>query len=78
VLRERYQTLATEGNFNNDIGVPKTLLRLTESDQVAVVEMGASHPGDIKKLVEVVEPDCGLITNVGMAHLQGFGRLKVW
>jgi len=76
VLRERYQTLATEGNFNNDIGVPKTLLRLTPADEVAVVEMGASHPGDIKRLVEVVEPDCGLITNVGMAHLQGFGSFE--
>jgi len=76
VLSEKYKVLATQGNFNNDIGVPKTLLRLTSDHEVAVVEMGASHPGDIKTLVEIVEPDCGLITNVGMAHLQGFGSLE--
>lgn len=76
VLARRYNVLYTEGNFNNDIGVPKTLLRLTEAHQIAVIEMGASHPGDIKTLVETVEPDCGLITNVGMAHLQGFGSFE--
>ena len=66
----------TEGNFNNDIGVPKTLLRLAPEHQIAVIEMGASHPGDIKKLVEYAEPTCGLITNVGRAHLQGFGSFE--
>ena len=76
VLGERYNVLYTQGNFNNDIGVPKTLLRLTKEHEVAVVEMGASHPGDIKTLVDIVEPDCGLITNVGRAHLQGFGSFE--
>lgn len=66
----------TEGNFNNDVGVPKTLLRLTPEHQIAVVEMGASHVGDITKLVEYAEPTCGLITNVGRAHLQGFGSFE--
>lgn len=76
VLSEKYNVLYTQGNFNNDIGVPKTLLRLTPEHEVAVVEMGASHPGDIKTLVDIVEPDCGLITNVGRAHLQGFGSFE--
>lgn len=76
VLAERYNVLHTEGNFNNDIGVPKTLLRLNSGHDIAVVEMGASHPGDIRTLVEIVEPDCGLITNVGRAHLQGFGSFE--
>ena len=76
VLAERYDEMATEGNFNNDIGVPKTLFRLSVMHEIAVVEMGASHPGDIKTLAETAEPTCGLITNVGKAHLQGFGSLE--
>ena len=76
VLGEKYNVLFTQGNFNNDIGVPKTLLRLTKEHEIAVVEMGASHPGDIKTLVDIVEPDCGIITNVGRAHLQGFGSFE--
>ncbi len=76
VLAEKYDVMHTEGNFNNDVGVPKTLLRLSPEHEIAVVEMGASHPGDIKKLVEYVEPTCGLITNVGRAHLQGFGSFE--
>lgn len=76
VLTEKYNVMHTEGNFNNDVGVPKTLLRLSPEHEIAVVEMGASHPGDIKKLVEYVEPTCGLITNVGRAHLQGFGSFE--
>jgi UDP-N-acetylmuramoyl-tripeptide--D-alanyl-D-alanine ligase len=76
VLAEKYNVMHTEGNFNNDVGVPKTLLRLSHEHEIAVVEMGASHPGDIKKLVEYVEPTCGLITNVGRAHLQGFGSFE--
>ena len=73
VLSEKYSVLHTEGNFNNDVGVPKTLLQIRKEHDIAVIEMGASHPGDIKALVDYVEPTCGLITNVGMAHLQGFG-----
>ena len=76
VLTERYDGMATEGNYNNDVGVPKTLLRLSVMDEIAVIEMGASHPGDIKTLAETAEPTCGLITNVGKAHLQGFGSLE--
>ena len=76
VLSQKYNVLFTQGNFNNDVGVPKTLLRLTREHEIAVVEMGASHPGDIKTLAETAEPTCGLITNVGRAHLQGFGSFK--
>lgn len=76
VLSEKFNVLATEGNFNNDIGVPKTLFRLTKEHEIAIIEMGASHPGDIKTLVETAEPTCGLITNVGRAHLQGFGSFE--
>ena len=76
VLAEEYRVMATEGNFNNDVGVPKTLFRLDDKVDIAVIEMGASHPGDIKTLVETAEPTCGLITNVGRAHLQGFGSFE--
>ena len=76
VLAEKYNVLATEGNFNNDVGGPKTLFRLNEEHEIAIIEMGASHPGDIKTLVETVEPTTGLITNVGRAHLQGFGSFE--
>ena len=76
VLATEYNVMATEGNFNNDVGVPKTLFRIDERTDIAVVEMGASHPGDIKTLVETAEPTCGLITNVGRAHLQGFGSFE--
>ena len=76
VLAEKYNVMATEGNYNNDVGVPKTLFRLNAQHEIAVVEMGASHPCDIKTLAETAEPNCGLITNVGKAHLQGFGSLE--
>ena len=66
----------TQGNFNNDVGVPKTLGRLSPENEMAVVEMGASHPDDIRKVVEYVEPTCGMITNVGRAHLRGFGSFE--
>ena len=72
VLEKKYNVLYTQGNFNNHIGVPKTLLRLTAEHEVAVIEMGANHPGEIKTLTDIVEPDCGIITNVGRAHLGGF------
>ena len=73
VLSVKYRVTATEGNLNNNIGVPLTLLKINSETQLAVVEMGASHPGDIKELVEVALPNYGLITNVGKAHLLGFG-----
>ena len=73
VLSRRFHILFTQGNLNNAIGVPLTLLRLKPDHELAVVEMGASHPGDIRELVEIAEPDYGIITNVGRAHLQGFG-----
>ena len=76
VLSQKYNVLYTQGNFNNDVGVPKTLFRLTKDHDIAVIEMGASHPGDIKTLAETAEPTCGLITNVGRAHLQGFGSFE--
>ena len=76
VLQKKYNVLFTQGNFNNDVGVPKTLFRLSVMHEIAVIEMGASHPGDIKTLAETAEPTCGLITNVGKAHLQGFGSLE--
>ena len=76
VLSQKYNVLYTQGNFNNDVGVPKTLFRLSKEHEIAVIEMGASHPGDIKTLVETAEPTCGLITNVGRAHLQGFGSFE--
>ena len=76
VLQQKFNTLYTQGNFNNDVGVPKTLFRLSSEHEIAVIEMGASHPGDIKTLAETAEPTCGLITNVGKAHLQGFGSFE--
>lgn len=76
VLGRKFNTLYTEGNFNNHIGVPLTLLRLTKEHEMAVVEMGANHPGEIKTLVHIAEPDYGIITNVGKAHLQGFGSFE--
>ena len=76
VLSTRYRIHYTQGNYNNSLGVPLTLLQLNDEHELAVVEMGASHPGDIKELVDIAEPDFGLITNVGMAHLQGFGSFE--
>lgn len=76
VLKKKYNVLYTQGNFNNHIGVPKTLLQLTKDHQIAVIEMGANHPGEIKTLVNIVQPDYGIITNVGKAHLLGFGSFE--
>lgn len=73
VLSARYKTLATSGNFNNHIGVPLTLLELDPSHQIAVIEMGANHIGEIESLCNIAMPDHGLITNIGSAHLEGFG-----
>ena len=76
VLKTKYNLYYTQGNYNNSLGVPLTLLSITRAHEMAIVEMGASHPGDIKELVDIAEPDCGLITNVGKAHLQGFGSFE--
>lgn len=76
VLKKKYNVLYTQGNFNNHIGVPKTLLQLTKEHDIAVVEMGANHPGEIKILANIVQPNYGIITNVGKAHLLGFGSFE--
>ena len=76
VLSVKYRVTATEGNLNNSIGVPLTHLKINSETQLAVVEMGASHPGDIKELVDIALPNYGLITNVGKAHLLGFGSFE--
>ena len=76
VLAKKYNVLHTEGNFNNHIGVPKTLLKLNSKHEIAVVETGANHPGEIKTLASIVSPDCGLITNVGIGHIEGFGSFE--
>ncbi len=76
VLKTKYNLYYTQGNLNNQIGVPLTLLSITRAHEMAIVEMGASHPGDIKELVDIAEPNYGLITNVGKAHLQGFGSFE--
>ena len=75
VLGSTYRTHATRGNFNNHIGVPLTLLRMPRGTEVAVVEMGANHVGEIAELCQIAEPTHGLITNIGAAHLEGFGGI---
>ncbi|MCK5136141.1 MAG: UDP-N-acetylmuramoyl-tripeptide--D-alanyl-D-alanine ligase [Bacteroidales bacterium] len=75
ILSGKFSVLATCGNLNNHIGVPLTLLSL-KNEEVAVIEMGANHPGEIKLLAEIAAPDLGLITNVGKAHLEGFGSIE--
>ncbi len=76
VLSRKYNTLYTQGNLNNHIGVPLTLLALTDEHEFAVIEMGANHPGEIKTLAEIACPNYGIITNVGKAHLEGFGSFE--
>ena len=76
VLSTKFNIHYTQGNYNNSLGVPLTLLQITREHEMAVVEMGASHIGDIKELVDIAEPDYGLITNVGRAHLEGFGSFE--
>ena len=76
VLSEKYEVYATSGNLNNHIGVPLTILSIPHSAQMAVIEMGANHAGEIKALCNIAMPACGLITNIGKAHLEGFGGLE--
>ena len=76
VLAKRYKTSATKGNFNNHLGVPLTLLSIPEGTELAIMEMGANHPGEIEFLCGIADPDYGLITNVGRAHLEGFGSFE--
>ncbi|RDC57539.1 UDP-N-acetylmuramoyl-tripeptide--D-alanyl-D-alanine ligase [Pedobacter chinensis] len=73
VLKERYKTFATFGNLNNHIGVPLSILSITSDVQIAVIEMGANHQKEIELLCTIAQPTHGIITNVGMAHLDGFG-----
>lgn len=72
VLSRKYKTSYTQGNLNNHIGVPLTLLSITDEHQIAIVEMGANHPGEIADLCELSMPNYGLITNIGVAHIEGF------
>ncbi|MDO9262427.1 MAG: UDP-N-acetylmuramoyl-tripeptide--D-alanyl-D-alanine ligase [Desulfosalsimonadaceae bacterium] len=76
VLGRKYHTLKTIGNLNNEFGVPLTLLRLDASHEAAVVEMGMNHPGEIRRLSEICQPDYGMITNIAPAHLEGLGTLE--
>lgn len=76
VLSEKYKTFATKGNLNNHIGVPLSLLSITDEVEIAVIEMGANHQKEIEMLCEIAQPTHGLITNVGMAHLDGFGGFE--
>ena len=76
VMAKKYNTIFTQGNLNNHIGVPLTLLRITPDTEFAIVEMGANHPGEIKTLAGLAHPDYGIITNIGKAHLEGFGSFE--
>lgn len=76
VLSTKYKTFATQGNFNNHIGVPLTLLSMNENTEFGIVEMGANHPHEIKILCDIADPDFGIITNIGQAHLEGFGSYE--
>ena len=76
VLKESHRTIATQGNLNNHIGVPLSLLSLKDDTQIGIIEMGANHPGEIALLSAIAQPNAGLITNFGKAHLEGFGSLE--
>lgn len=76
VLSQKFNTVATEGNLNNHIGVPLTLLKMNKETEIGIVEMGANHLGEIRLLSEIAQPDYGYITNFGKAHLEGFGSLE--
>ena len=76
VLAKKYKTAFTQGNLNNHIGVPLTLLSITDDAEIVVIEMGANHVGEIAELCQIAQPDYGLITNIGKAHLEGFGSIE--
>ncbi len=76
VLSQKYKVLATKGNLNNHIGVPLTLLTIKPEHEIAIIEMGANHQGEIAMLCAIAEPDFGMITNIGKAHLEGFGGFE--
>lgn len=76
VLSKKYRTYATQGNLNNHIGVPLTLLSIHEDTEMAVIEMGANHEGEIAELCRITNPDYGIITNIGLDHLEGFGSVE--
>jgi len=75
-VQQQDKVLVTQGNYNNELGVPLTLFRMTKDDEFAVLEMGASKAGDIAYLAGIAQPDIGLITNIGPAHLEGFGSIE--
>ncbi|MEZ4981233.1 MAG: Mur ligase family protein [Saprospiraceae bacterium] len=76
VLAQKYRVHFTKGNFNNHIGVPLTLLEMPNDTEIAVIEMGANHQGEIDFLSNIAAPSHGLITNIGKAHLEGFGGIE--
>jgi len=76
VLSKKFNVLATKGNLNNHIGVPLTLLSINHLHEIAIIEMGANHQGEIHHLCTIAEPDYGIITNIGKAHLEGFGGIE--
>jgi len=76
VLSEKYKTLATIGNLNNHIGVPQTILKISKDTEIAIIEMGANHIGEIAELCKIAQPNYGIITNIGKAHLEGFGSYE--
>jgi UDP-N-acetylmuramoyl-tripeptide--D-alanyl-D-alanine ligase len=76
ILSKEFNVAYTQGNFNNHIGVPLTLLSMNENHEIGVVEMGANHPGEVNQLCNIAEPNFGLITNIGKAHIEGFGSFE--
>jgi UDP-N-acetylmuramoyl-tripeptide--D-alanyl-D-alanine ligase len=76
ILRSRYKAASNTGNFNNHIGLPLSLTRISKDDEIIVLEMGASAPGEIRRLCNIAAPTCGVVTNIGQAHLEGFGTLE--
>jgi UDP-N-acetylmuramoyl-tripeptide--D-alanyl-D-alanine ligase len=76
VLSRKFKTIATSGNFNNHIGVPLTLLSVKKTTEIAIIEMGANHEGEIAALSRIASPEFGIITNIGKAHIEGFGDLE--